>query len=89
MRIFLYEHISGGGLASEDLSPSFAAQGFAMLCTMARCFNHAGHEVSFCYDARIHEQVLPRAYQKERVSDESSWQAAIEVLSDSAGLLLL
>jgi predicted ATP-grasp superfamily ATP-dependent carboligase len=51
---------------------------------MARCFNHAGHEVSLCYDARIHEQVLPRAYQKERVSDESSWQAAIEVLSDSA-----
>jgi predicted ATP-grasp superfamily ATP-dependent carboligase len=89
MRIFLYEHISGGGLASEELSPSFAAQGFAMLWTMARCFNHAGHEVSFCYDARIHEQFLPRGNQKERVSDESSWQAAIEALSDSADLGLV
>jgi predicted ATP-grasp superfamily ATP-dependent carboligase len=45
--------------------------------------------VSFCYDARIHEQVLPRAYQKERVSDESSWQAAIEVLSDIAEIGLV
>jgi predicted ATP-grasp superfamily ATP-dependent carboligase len=86
MQIFLYEHISGGGLASEDLSPSFAAQGFAMLCTMARCFNHAGHDVSFCYDARIHEQFLPRGNQKEEVSDEASWQAAIEVLADNADL---
>ncbi len=86
MRIFLYEHISGGGLASEDLSPSFAAQGFAMLCTMARCFNHAGHEVSFCYDARIHEQFLPRAVEKNRVTDEETWQAAIDTLSDNADL---
>lgn len=89
MQIFLYEHISGGGLASEDLSLSFAAQGFAMLCTMARSLNHAGHDVSFCYDARIHEQLLPRGNQKKRVSDESSWQDALESLSDSADLGLV
>jgi len=89
MQIFLYEHISGGGQASEDLTPSFTAQGFAMLCTMARSLNHAGHHVSFCYDARIHEQLLPRGNLKKRVSDESSWQAAIEDLSDSADLGLV
>ncbi|MFX0055036.1 MAG: ATP-grasp domain-containing protein [Promethearchaeota archaeon] len=89
MQIFLYEHITGGGLAGEELSPSFAAQGFAMLCTMARSLNHAGHKVSFCYDARIHEQLLPRGNQKKCISDESSWQAAIEALSDSADLGLV
>jgi predicted ATP-grasp superfamily ATP-dependent carboligase len=89
MRIFLYEHISGGGLASEDLSPSFAAQGFAMLCTMARSLNHVGHEVSICYDARIDEQFLPRAIQREEVTDEASWKNAVETLSDNAELGLV
>ena len=89
MRIFLYEHISGGGLANKALSPSFAAQGFAMLCTMARCFNYAGHDVSLSYDYRIQEQFLPRSIHREEISDEESWQTAIEVLSDNAELGLV
>ncbi|MHA2141692.1 MAG: ATP-grasp domain-containing protein [Candidatus Thorarchaeota archaeon] len=89
MRIFLYEHISGGGFASEDLPPSFAAQGFAMLSTMARCLNHAGHDVSICYDARINELFLPRTIQKKRVSDEESWLSAVEFLSDNSELGLV
>ncbi len=84
MRAFIYEHISGGGLAEERWDTSFAAQGFAMLCTLVRCLNSAGHEVTITYDSRINELLLPSAARKERVSVESDWPQVVGALADDA-----
>ncbi|MFW9847160.1 MAG: ATP-grasp domain-containing protein, partial [Candidatus Thorarchaeota archaeon] len=62
---------------------------FAMLNAMARSLNHVGHDLLLSYDNRIGPQFLPSAKQAEPVHDESSWNNAIETLSDSADLGLI
>ncbi|MFQ5832629.1 MAG: ATP-grasp domain-containing protein [Candidatus Thorarchaeota archaeon] len=84
MRAFIYEHISGGGLAEERWDPSFAAQGFAMLSSLSRCFDRAGHEVTITYDSRISELLLPHTSRRERVSGESDWPQVVRALSEDA-----
>ncbi|MCX8150277.1 MAG: ATP-grasp domain-containing protein [Candidatus Bathyarchaeota archaeon] len=53
MHILLYEHISSGGLAGEDLSASVLCEGFAMLNTAAADFQAAGHSVTALVDSRL------------------------------------
>lgn len=86
MRVFLYEHVSGGGMSTEDIPPSFAAQGFAMLNAMARSLNHMGHDVLLSYDNRIDPKFLPGAKQAESVHNQESWIRALKTLSDNADL---
>jgi len=84
MRVFVYEHITAGGLAEESWDLSFAAQGFAMLSSLARSLNRAGHEVIVAFDSRIGEMLIPHTARKERVSSSSDWSEAIDSLSEDA-----
>ena len=53
MKVILYEHVSGGGLAGCHISPGILAEGFAMLRTAASDFKAAGHDVTVLLDGRI------------------------------------
>jgi predicted ATP-grasp superfamily ATP-dependent carboligase len=57
-RVFLYEHVSGGGMADEPLPPSWLAEGQAMLRAVVEAFVGAGCEVVTTCDARF-EPHLP------------------------------
>jgi predicted ATP-grasp superfamily ATP-dependent carboligase len=53
LHILLYEHISSGGLAGEDLPASILSEGFAMLNTATADFQAAGHDVTVLLDSRL------------------------------------
>ena len=53
MKIIVYEHISGGGYCEHPIPPSFLAEGFAMMRSIAADFKAAGHIVSVLLDARL------------------------------------
>jgi len=84
MRVFVYEHITAGGLAEDSWDLSFTAQGFAMLSSLARSLNHAGHEIIVAFDSRINETLIPHTARRERVSSSSDWSGAIGALSEDA-----
>ncbi|UCH04464.1 MAG: ATP-grasp domain-containing protein [Candidatus Thorarchaeota archaeon] len=84
MRVFVYEHITAGGLAEERWDLSFAAQGFAMLSSLARSLNHAGHEIIVAFDSRINEMLIPKSARRERVSSSSDWSEVVDSLSEDA-----
>ena len=53
MKIIVYEHVSGGGYAGQELQPSILAEGFAILRTVVSDFKASGHKVTVLLDARI------------------------------------
>lgn len=53
MRIFVYEHVSGGGHAGQPLPAGVLAEGFAMLRCVVADFRAAGHEVTVLLDERL------------------------------------
>ena len=53
MKILVYEHVSGGGYAGQDISPSVLSEGFGMLRCLVEDFKAAGHEVTVLLDARL------------------------------------
>ena len=55
MKIIVYEHVSGGGYCEHPIPPSFLAEGFAMMRSIAADFKAAGHIVSVLLDARLSE----------------------------------
>ncbi len=53
MKILVYEHVSGGGYAGQDISPSVLSEGFGMLRCLVEDFKAAGHEVTVLIDSRL------------------------------------
>lgn len=53
MKLFVYEHISGGGLVGERISSSILSEGYAMLKTLVSDFKAAGHIVITLLDSRL------------------------------------
>lgn len=53
MRVFVFEHICGGGLADRELDSMLVWEGGAMLRTAVEDFRAAGAEVVTCLDARV------------------------------------
>jgi tyramine---L-glutamate ligase len=53
LKIIVYEHISGGGYAGKQISPSILSEGFGMLRTIVSDFKLAGHEVTVLLDHRL------------------------------------
>ena len=53
MKILIYEHVSGGGCAGQDISPSVLSEGFGMLRCLVEDFKAAGHEVTVLLDGRL------------------------------------
>jgi predicted ATP-grasp superfamily ATP-dependent carboligase len=73
MRIFLFEHMSGGGMVDRELPRHLVGQGAAMLRAVAQDFMRAGHTVMTTLDARVvldlgQAQVL-RAHAEDRLDD--------------------
>jgi predicted ATP-grasp superfamily ATP-dependent carboligase len=53
LRLFVYEHVSGGGFAGRSLPPSILSEGFGMLRTLISDFKAAGHSVTTTLDSRL------------------------------------
>ena len=86
MRVFVYEHVSGGGFSEEILDPSFAAQGFAMLFTMIRALKMGGHQVLVTRDSRLDAKLLPSDIECLEVADSSSWSETLRSACEIADL---
>jgi tyramine---L-glutamate ligase len=53
LKVLVYEHVSGGGYAGQDISPSVLSEGFSMLRCLVEDFKTAGHEVTVLIDSRL------------------------------------
>jgi predicted ATP-grasp superfamily ATP-dependent carboligase len=53
LKILVYEHVSGGGYAGQDISPSALSEGFGMLRCLVEDFKAAGHEITVLLDERL------------------------------------
>lgn len=53
LQILVYEHVSGGGFASEPIPPNLLSEGFAMLRGVISHFQAAGHGVTALLDSRL------------------------------------
>ncbi len=53
MKVLVYEHVSGGGFASQDISPRLMSEGFGMLRCLVEDLKVAGHEVTVLLDCKL------------------------------------
>ena len=85
MKIFIYEHVSGGGFADKPISPSVLSEGFGMLRTIIADFKRAGHNVITIIDSRLAEFDPPlEAKIGAKISSYKEVQSAIDSFSQSA-----
>ncbi|MFX1485895.1 MAG: ATP-grasp domain-containing protein [Promethearchaeota archaeon] len=59
MKILIYEHLSGGGLAAEEAAVSQLSEGFALLSTLAEDFQKLKQDVYATLDYRIANYTPP------------------------------
>jgi predicted ATP-grasp superfamily ATP-dependent carboligase len=79
----VYEHVCGGGFASEPISPSVLCEGFGMLRTLIADFKAAGHNVTTTVDSRIAMLNPPiEADYVVPVSSSKEAQANLQKISD-------
>lgn len=86
MKVFLYEHITGGGLAEEVWDPSFAAQALVMQHTMSNALTSAGHDVLLIHDRRVDNRFLPKRTESHEVANLDDWQHKIELTCEEADI---
>jgi predicted ATP-grasp superfamily ATP-dependent carboligase len=53
LKLLIYEHISGGGCAGEEISPSFLSEGFGMLRTIMSDLKTESHKIITTIDSRL------------------------------------
>ncbi|MCK5628078.1 ATP-grasp domain-containing protein [Candidatus Bathyarchaeota archaeon] len=53
MKLFVYEHISGGGFVDKPIPPEILCEGYGMLKTLISDFHSAGHNVVTLLDSRL------------------------------------
>jgi hypothetical protein len=53
LKLLIYEHITAGGYAGKEISPSILSEGFGMLRTLISDFKTAGHFVTTFLDSRL------------------------------------
>ncbi len=53
MNLLVYEHVTGGGFAGEEIPPGILSEGYGMLRTLISDFNAAGHNVTIFLDSRL------------------------------------
>ncbi|MHA2161102.1 MAG: ATP-grasp domain-containing protein [Candidatus Thorarchaeota archaeon] len=86
MKVFLYEHITGGGLAGEAWDPSFAAQALVMQHTMSNALTSTGHDVLLAHDKRIDNKLLPKKAKIYEVAIPEDWQQKIASACEEADI---
>jgi predicted ATP-grasp superfamily ATP-dependent carboligase len=81
LKIFVYEHVTGGGFRGEPLPESMTHEGESMLRALARDLSSiAGIEVVTCRDSRLPPLVFPTVFDFERCMQEADavWPIAPE-----------
>jgi hypothetical protein len=53
MQLLVYEHISGGGFAGEELPPNILSEGYGMLRSLVSDLKAAGHKITVLLDSRL------------------------------------
>jgi len=99
LKILVYEHVSGGGCAGQDISPSVLSEGFGMLRCLVHDFKDAGHEVTALLDGRLSklnppidaDRIVPIFYPYEpgkKITSIAKVNDAIYVLAPETGQTL-
>jgi predicted ATP-grasp superfamily ATP-dependent carboligase len=99
LKVLVYEHVSGGGCAGQDISPSALSEGFGMLRCLVEDFKTAGHEVTVLLDERLSklsppmeaESIVPIFYANEPekiLTSVAKGNDAIYVLAPETGQTL-
>lgn len=82
MQVFVYEHVTGGGLVGQPLPPSLAREGEMMLAALIRDLYDAGLDVVTTRDNRLERVDLPAQF--VGVGDESELVAARSTCLDDS-----
>ncbi|MBI4604791.1 MAG: ATP-grasp domain-containing protein [Planctomycetes bacterium] len=91
MRVFVHEHIAGGGCCGEDLPPSLLREGRAMLAAVAADLARLpGVSVAVTLDARVELPPLPPGIEVSRAASPLEALARFDGLARSCdGTLLI
>jgi len=91
MRIFIYEHISGGGLAGESTDSTLLPEGFAMLSALVEDFQDIGQEVVTTLDSNLKSmQSHLKAHRILEISMKEDLEAKfVEMVADSDAVLII
>jgi predicted ATP-grasp superfamily ATP-dependent carboligase len=85
LKLFVYEHVSGGGFANKSLPSSILSEGFGMLRTLISDFKTAGHSVTTMLDSRLATLNPPiEADYIVPISSSREAEAAFRKISESA-----
>jgi predicted ATP-grasp superfamily ATP-dependent carboligase len=91
MRIFIYEHITGGGLAGESVDSTLLPEGFAMLSAIVEDFRDIGQEVVTTIDSNLKPmQALLRAHRILEISRREDLETRFtELVAESDAVLII
>jgi len=85
LRLLVYEHVSGGGFANEEVPTNVLSEGFGMLRTIVSDFKAAGHSVITTLDSRIAKLNPPIAADSTvPISSCRELQVSLRELSEQA-----
>lgn len=93
MTVFVYEHITGGGLLSQGSSPppdgSLLAEGAAMLGAVSRDLLRTGAQVCLLRDARLHGPLVASAREHSVAAAEEQQAAFLELAANCDASIIL
>lgn len=91
MRIFIYEHITGGGLAGDSIDSSLLPEGFAMLNAVVEDFREVGQEIVTTLDSSLNiMQDYLKANKIIEISGKEEFEEKFtETIADSDAVLLI
>ena len=91
MRIFIYEHITGGGLAGESVDSTLLPEGFAMLSAVVEDFRVIGQEVVTTLDFNLKPmQEHLKAHRIIEISTKEDLKAKFaEIVAESDAVLII
>jgi len=89
MRIFIYEHITGGGLAGKAIESSLLPEGFAMLNAIVEDFREIGQEVVITLDSNLSMmQDYLNAHKIIKISGEEEMEEKFEATMANSDAVL-
>lgn len=81
MQLLVYEHVSGGGFAGEELPPNILSEGYGMLRSLVSDLKAAGHKITVLLDSRLSMLNPPLEADKTiRVSSSTSLDETLKNL---------
>jgi tyramine---L-glutamate ligase len=87
MKVFVFEHLCGGGMACGELTDGMAEQGMAMLWSIIADFQRAGAQVLTTLDSRLTPAVAN--LEPTRIGPSSDLQAIFDELAMAADVTVV